>query len=965
MLVNLGRAEVHGGEELVGDAGERLLGPLHEPVDGAAVDQRGELAASRPESLAHGGHAQDDVEVVSHPVDERAKEHIFRWVQAKGLGVRTNLGHHSLLLVLGKQSGNLAAVEDVVDVLEEVLLDDLRVGEQKDDIFPLRARHQEHLTQVVAPLVLPVPLRDFDREEVEFFQGGGQSGERLPPAAADAEQQRVAQRQPDDAADPRHVLDGVQEHHEFHRRSGLPVVIVERLLDDALELAPVLDPLIHAGLGAGDHVIAVDKPVHARRRDPVVVVGLLGRALGLGQGDDLVPTHAELFLRGGVDQIAEPLPVLVVHHPVLEDPQVLVHPQAVQLIPVLGDHARVSAEQALEHPGEISQVERVVRLGGRREQISSHRVVDVNGGFAYWQREGGDVLVELLREVRFENGVEDSDGGLVGHVGEAEEVEVPEHPVAHRVATTARRAHATHDDHVLQGPERARGMALVPAAVVHPLPQKFDGRLGEILLAHRHVKIVNEDRVLLTHRRPEHALSPLVHLRVEEVLRLISRRARAERHEHRDVQVRHVVVELVHDVQGLAGAGVAHAEHVLVVQEQLVDDVCVPHRIRRGHDNGSESLVRIGLVLRYGLHPLDPFALVLVVAVLVHARVALALGRHEIGEFVLLGFLTEKLLQLRPAGTCDGRAEGPNHREDPEGNRGFVRVPPLFAAERLLALHRVPHVPLEQRGHQVELPLHEARVHRGHSLLQVLSHEEHDALHAGHDRLEDLAELIDVRLEQIGQRLQVGVEQRRQTHRGRLHVNHATSRNRRRGRHRQVLNLEDHVHQALHGDDLARVEAQLLVIVQHGVHVLDPDGVHGAVEHDPLTVWAGVPSRVAKGHGEDAVGPLLAHRVLRAVQLAHGDGFGVQAVVLDLLFPVQTLVVQLAERIRENGDARRLHAVRLTHEHQAVTHDDHLVQLDDLLEEGVEGLELSLGAGVAQGVVEVVVVNLRQFYAGE
>ena len=61
------------------------------------------------------------------------------------------------------------------------------------------------------------------------------------------------------------------------------------------------------------------------------------------------------------------------------------------------------------------------------------------------------------------------------------------------------------------------------------------------------------------------------------------------------------------------------------------------------------------------------------------------------------------------------------------------------------------------------------------------------------------------------------------------------------------------------------------------------------------------PSRVAKRHGEDAVGPLLAHRVLRAVQLTHGDGFGVQAVVLDLLFPVQTLVVELAERIRENG----------------------------------------------------------------
>ena len=606
-----------------------------------------------------------------------------------------------------------------------------------------------------------------------------------------------------------------------------------------------------------------------------------------------------------------------------------------------------------------------MRLGRRGEQISSHRVVDVDGGFAYGQREGGDVLVELLREVRVENGVKDSDRGLVGHVGEAEEVEVPEHPIAHRVATTARRAHATHDDHVLQRPERARGMALVPAAVVHPLPQKFDGRLGEILLAHRHVKIVDEDGVLLTHRRPEHALAPLVHLRVEEVLRLISRRARAERHEHRDVQVRHVVVELVHDVQGLAGAGVANAEHVLVVQEQLVDDIRVPHRVRRGHDDGSESLVRIGLVLGNGLHPLDPLALVLVVAVLVHARVALALGRHEIGEFVLLGFLTEKLLQLRPAGTRDGRAEGPNHREDPEGNRGFVRVPPLFAAERLLALHRVPHVPLEQRGHQVELPLHQARVHRGHSLLQVLSHEEHDALHAGHDRVEDLAELVDVRLEQIGQRLQVGVEQRRETHRGRLHVNHAASRNRRRGRHRQVLNLEHHRHRRAHLNDLARDEAQLLVIVQHGVHVLDPDGVHGAVEHEPLLVQRLLLGQIAHVTREHAILPLVRRGVEIAVQLAHGDRLGVQNHVLDLLVSVRASLREPGHRGRQRAVVHRLTAAGWTHEHQPVTNQGHLVHLNHLVDERGHGLDPEIGAGLIERRHQVLVVRLGLGRTGE
>ena len=93
--------------------------------------------------------------------------------------------------------------------------------------------------------------------------------------------------------------------------------------------------------------------------------------------------------------------------------------------------------------------------------------------------------------------------------------------------------------------------------------------------------------------------------------------------------------------------------------------------------------------------------------------------------------------------------------------------------------------------------------------------------------------------------------------------------------HLEVLGLEDHVHGRGHLDDLARHQAQLLVVVQHlvvfgfrvsalgvwdsgfgirvsgfgfrdsefvfgieenRVHVLDPDGVDGPVEHDPLPV---------------------------------------------------------------------------------------------------------------------------------
>ena len=52
----------------------------------------------------------------------------------------------------------------------------------------------------------------------------------------------------------------------------------------------------------------------------------------------------------------------------------------------------------------------------------------------------------------------------------------------------------------------------------------------------------------------------------------------------------------------------------------------------------------------------------------------------------------------------------------------------------------------------------------------------------------------------------------------------------------QVLWLKYHVHLVGHLDDLPAHQAELLVVIQHGVHVLYPHGVHGPVKDDPLTL---------------------------------------------------------------------------------------------------------------------------------
>ena len=58
-------------EKLFGDHFERVLGPRHEPVDGATVDQRREHAQAAAECVANGTHGQHDVKIRFDALNEK------------------------------------------------------------------------------------------------------------------------------------------------------------------------------------------------------------------------------------------------------------------------------------------------------------------------------------------------------------------------------------------------------------------------------------------------------------------------------------------------------------------------------------------------------------------------------------------------------------------------------------------------------------------------------------------------------------------------------------------------------------------------------------------------------------------------------------------------------------------------------------------------------------------------------
>ena len=106
-------------------------------------------------------------------------------------------------------------------------------------------------------------------------------------------------------------------------------------------------------------------------------------------------------------------------------------------------------------------------------------------------------------------------------------------------------------------------------------------------------------------------------------------------------------------------------------------------------------------------------------------------------------------------------------------------------------------------------------------------------------------------------------------------------------------------------------QAQLLVVVEHRVHALDPNSVNGPVEEHPLVVRSVVLGARTDDLGDDSVPPLVRVSVelcilrrvnvnvrlvrvwcmydkcllrsLTSVKLAHGDGLGVEMVNLGLL----------------------------------------------------------------------------------
>jgi hypothetical protein len=162
------------------------------------------------------------------------------------------------------------------------------------------------------------------------------------------------------------MLNGVDEEHQVHSLgTEHHVEVLQRILGNLLDLDTIGQLAIHILVWLLGWV----------------VVGVNQRSEGSEQEwldlDDLFPILLELDLHQVDHKSTEVIPVLYVDETVLEHSQALVAPQLDEGLLVLATTS-VSLGKTLEHLGQVSQVEGVVRLGGRGTELFLHIVVHVD-----------------------------------------------------------------------------------------------------------------------------------------------------------------------------------------------------------------------------------------------------------------------------------------------------------------------------------------------------------------------------------------------------------------------------------------------------------------------------------------------------------------------------------------------------------------------------------------------------------
>eukprot|EP00968_Pinguiococcus_pyrenoidosus_P007690 scaffold523_cov237-Pinguiococcus_pyrenoidosus.AAC.7 len=620
-------------------------GPVPHVVHRESGQQRREALDDLRQGSARGTHGQGDADVVSRAEAEEPGAAQGRIGKAHIHDLRAHGLHQVAVVFAGEQARHVAVLEQATHGLERREVPQLGVLEQEGDAGVLHARQRHGLAQPIGKRVrlldnggrAAAARHDLSGPDGSFLLalllGRGERAalllcffcrrchegtvaaaeevaahvrrdpdERLAAGAAVADEQQRASLLAQHPRDPQDMLERVVEEDQAHARVRVGVVVGE-----------------HVGRGDTNVVNAHDARVRGLRPGLVAQrrVGLVEQLVGAPAS----PRHAEVSRQQVGHKRLQQQRVRLSDQSVAKDAAGLVCPETGDAldalkVPLHGGDA-VRREDALQDARDVHETEDVLRLLGRRLEALGHQLVEVGAGGYQRLRQFLDVILQRLRQLLEDAGVDAVDGALAGLV-ERQDAEVPREARRQRRTRAARRTGSEGVDAVEDVAEHGVHGIVVSVALQHAA-EHLDGRGVAKLVGLRNAHVVEEDDVDLAAGRAQHGLAPPDHFVLEEAAHQARAGVRGKGHLERmparrgALEQRPLVAhafrlllrvkrkDIAHE-HGLASAAHARQQHRSALVEVHHGDAADRQRRRRGHENVEHMRARVGLQTLGRLH---------------------------------------------------------------------------------------------------------------------------------------------------------------------------------------------------------------------------------------------------------------------------------------------------------------------------------------------------------------------------
>mmetsp|Transcript_51844 Transcript_51844/g.121547 ORF Transcript_51844/g.121547 Transcript_51844/m.121547 type:complete len:201 (+) Transcript_51844:5001-5603(+) len=168
---------------------------------------------------------------------------------------------------------------------------------------------------------------------------------------------------------------------------------------------------------------------------------------------------------------------------------------------------------------DVTQIEEVVGLRWRGQQVVQCLLEYIDGGIDHGWEQLLHTFIEDCEEILGDH-IENVFDGHIRQVRVRRRAVVPLESLCDESSSTAGRSHGRNHDHI-NDVELHKLLPVVPTSVIMPLSDKLDRRLCPVVLLERHVQVIYKQHHLLPCRWSIDSASPLLKLRVDQVLQLV------------------------------------------------------------------------------------------------------------------------------------------------------------------------------------------------------------------------------------------------------------------------------------------------------------------------------------------------------------------------------------------------------------------------------------------------------------